>query len=171
MSVDDQPTRPDDPRLDHWYHTIELRDGLISKGLHDHRSVVDSYGFPDSLDGKTCLDVATANGCFAFEMERRGAARVVAIDAPRLGDIDWLPQMKSKMAQRLNESLGPGQPQFQMAHALRRSKVEGKLCNVYDLSPETVGSFDVVFCGALLLHLHNPLGDARDGDHRDIGGS
>jgi hypothetical protein len=40
---------------------------------------------------------------------------------------------------------------------MRRSRVEFKFCNVYDLSPETVGTFDVVFCGSTLLHLQNPL--------------
>jgi hypothetical protein len=29
--------------------------------------------------------------------------------------------------------------------------------NVYDLHPATLGTFDVVFCGSLLLHLQNPL--------------
>jgi tRNA (mo5U34)-methyltransferase len=28
---------------------------------------------------------------------------------------------------------------------------------VYDLGPETTGSFDLVFCGSLLLHLKSPL--------------
>ena len=31
-------------------------------------------------------------------------------------------------------------------------------CSVYDLSPERVGSFDVVVCGSLLLHLQDPIG-------------
>src|SRR5437762_14307411 len=98
MSVDALPTQPDDSRLDHWYHTIELGNGLISRGIYDHRSVVGYYGFPDSLHGKTCLDVATANGFFAFEMERRGAARVVAIDAPSLSDLDLLPRVRANGA-------------------------------------------------------------------------
>jgi tRNA (mo5U34)-methyltransferase len=29
--------------------------------------------------------------------------------------------------------------------------------NIYQLSPETVGVFDIVFCGALLIHLSDPL--------------
>jgi hypothetical protein len=46
---------------------------------------------------------------------------------------------------------------FWLAHAMRGSRVEHTVCSVYDLSPETVGTFDVVFCGSLLLHLMNPL--------------
>ncbi len=76
--ADNLPTQPDDPRLDQWYHTIDLGNGLTTRGIFDHRSVVHCYGLPESLEGKTCLDVGTGDGFFAFEMERRGAARVVA---------------------------------------------------------------------------------------------
>jgi tRNA (mo5U34)-methyltransferase len=45
-----------------------------------------------------------------------------------------------------------------MAHAMRRSRVEHRFCSVYELSPYALGTtFDVVFCGSLLLHLQNPL--------------
>ena len=151
---DNLPTQPDDPRLDQWYHTIDLGNGLTSKGIFDHRPVIHCYGLPESLKGKTCLDVGTGDGFFAFEMERRGAARVVAIDIARCEDFDLLPQLKPRI---VLPDEGPHRFKFQMAHAMRRSRVEFKLCNVYDLSPETVGMFDVVFCGSMLLHLQNPL--------------
>ena len=37
------------------------------------------------------------------------------------------------------------------------SKVERREINVYDLSPERVGTFDVVVCGSLMLHLRDPV--------------
>jgi tRNA (mo5U34)-methyltransferase len=154
MLADNLPTQPDDPRLDQWYHTIDLGNGLTSRGIYDHRPILHCYEFPESLKGKTCLDVGTGDGFFAFEMERRGAARVMAIDIARCEDFDVLPQIRARM-QLADE--GPHRFKFEMAHAMRRSRVEFKLCNVYDLSPETVGMFDVVFCGSLLLHLQNPL--------------
>ena len=41
---------------------------------------------------------------------------------------------------------------------MRRSRVDFRFSSVYDLSPETAGgTFDVVYCGSLLLHLFNPL--------------
>jgi len=52
---------------------------------------------PTSLEGKTALDAGTGDGFFAFEMERRGAERVVAIDVARVADCDWLPRMKSRV--------------------------------------------------------------------------
>jgi 2-polyprenyl-3-methyl-5-hydroxy-6-metoxy-1,4-benzoquinol methylase len=152
--ADNLPTQPDDPRLDQWYHTIDLGNGLTTRGIFDHRPVVQCYGLPESLEGKTCLDVGTGDGFFAFEMERRGAARVVAIDISRCEDFDLLPQIRPRL---LLADEGPHRFKFQLAHAMRRSRVEFKLCNVYDLSPETVGMFDVVFCGSMLLHLQNPL--------------
>lgn len=153
--MEDLPTSPDDPRLEGWYHTIELGNELISKARFDHRPVVDRYGIPASLRGKTVLDVATGDGFFAFEMERRGADRVVAIDVARLGDCDWVPRMKVQLGPMYDNSSWPSR--FRLAHAMRGSKVEYKPCSVYELSPYTVGTFDVVFCGDLLLHLQHPL--------------
>lgn len=152
----DLPTDPDDPSLNGWYHTIELGNGLVSQGFFDHRPVIDRYGIPESLRGKKVLDVATGDGFFAFEMERRGAERVVAIDVPRIGDCDWLPRMKTRIGDTANDHTWP--IHFAMAHAMLNSSVEYKFCSVYDLSPYTVGIFDLVFCGSLLLHLQNPLG-------------
>jgi tRNA (mo5U34)-methyltransferase len=152
--ADNLPTQLDDPRLNQWYHTIDLGNGLTSRGIYDHRPVVHCFGLPETLEGKTCLDVGTGDGFFAFEMERRGAARVVAIDIARCEDFDLLPQIKPRL---LLADEGPHRFKFQMAHRMRRSQVEYKLCNVYDLSPDTAGMFDVVFCGSMLLHLQNPL--------------
>ena len=100
-SSQDLPTRPDDPRLQGWYHTIVLGNGLVSKGAYDLRSVVDCYGIPKSLRGKEVLDVATGDGFFAFEMEQRGADRVVAIDVARVGDCDWTPRMRSLLGSQM----------------------------------------------------------------------
>jgi len=146
------PTSQDDPRLQNWYHTIELGNDLVSRGAYDHRPVVDRYGIPQSLGGKTALDIGTFDGFWAFELERRGADRVVAIDIARIGDFDWLPSMRAGLGAAADR-----QSNFPLARAMRGSRVERKICSVYDLSPETVGTFDVVFCGDVLLHLFNPL--------------
>jgi len=151
----DLPSRSDDPRLDGWYHTIDLGNGLVSRGYFDHRPVIDRYGIPESLRGKTALDVATADGFFAFELERRGAERVVAIDVARIGDCDWVPRMRRRIGPLADDDSWPRR--FGLAKAMLGSQVEQRFCSVYDLSPYTVGVFDVVFCGSLLLHLQDPL--------------
>jgi len=150
------PTTQDDPRLQGWYHTVELGNGLVSNGMFDHRSVIDNYGIPQSLKGKTCLDIATGDGFFAFELERRGADRVVAVDVPSIGACDWVPRMRTRLGDAANNRSWPAH--FRIAHAMRGSAVEYRPASVYDLSPYTIGTFDVVFCGSLLLHLQNPLG-------------
>jgi tRNA (mo5U34)-methyltransferase len=140
----------DDPRLKGWYHTIELGNGLVTSGDYDHRRVVDRYGLPDSMEGMTALDVGTCNGFFAFEMERRGAD-VTAIDVEKWGDFDWLPGLRTRAGWRLRP-----RERFEFARELLGSEVRYVTCNVYDLSP-ALGSFDLVFCGSLLVHLMNPL--------------
>jgi tRNA (mo5U34)-methyltransferase len=151
----DLPTSHDDPRLDSWYHTIELGNGMVTRGHFDHRSVVDCYGIPQSLAGMTALDVATADGFFAFELERRGAD-VVTIDVATLGDCDWLPQARARTPEHVLESRNWGQ-RFKLAHEMLDSTVRRVELSVYELTPERLGMFDLVFCGDLLLHLQNPL--------------
>lgn len=149
------PTNPDDPRLEGWYHTMELGPGLVTKGVWDHRATVDRVGLPASLAGKTALDVGTADGFWAFEMERRDA-QVTAIDVARHGDVDLLPQVRDRWPEGLRTDQSCRR-RFATAHKMLGSRVEYKDCNVYDLSPERLGTFDVVFCGAMLVHLINPL--------------
>lgn len=144
-------TGPDDPRLEGWYHTIDLGEGLCSKGTYDLRGTVDMY-LLESLAGKTALDVGTCNGFWAFEMEERGAD-VTAIDVETWADFDLLPWVRDAKGPEVENRTGD---RFRIAHALRGSKVKRRVCSVYDLSPQ-LGVFDFVFCGSLLLHLQNPL--------------
>ncbi|HXA29717.1 MAG TPA: methyltransferase domain-containing protein [Candidatus Angelobacter sp.] len=144
----------DDPRLDGWYHTIELGDGLVTRGIFDHRGVVHATGIPDDLAGRTALDVGTANGYYAFEMEARGAERVVAVDVASSVDWDWLPQFKRPVTP---DPMDDHRARFELARRMRGSAVEYHTSSVYDLSPNNVGVFDVVVCGSLLLHLQSPL--------------
>jgi hypothetical protein len=85
----------DDDRLNGWYHTLGLAPGIVTRAVWDHRSTVDRVGLPPSLAGKTALDVGRAVGLWAFEMERRGADRVVATDVARAGDVDLLPRHRA----------------------------------------------------------------------------
>lgn len=155
--MDPLPSRNDDPRLDNWYHTIDLGSGLTTRGHFMHRSLADQVGLPESLAGKTCLDVGTADGFWAFEMERRGAARVTAVDLPRHGECDLTPPVRGAMHPEVAANPPFHQMRFATAKAVLKSKVEYRPMSVYDLSPETIGTFEVVYCGSLLLHLFDPL--------------
>jgi tRNA (mo5U34)-methyltransferase len=140
-----------------WYHTMELAPGLVTPGFFDTRRVVDTVGFPSSLDGRRCLDVGTFNGFWAFEMERRGAAEVVAMDVPDPHDWDW-PANSSEETLRAFARRKAGDVGFGIARDAFGSSVEWLPLSVYDLDPDRHGTFDFVYLGSLLMHLRDPVG-------------
>ena len=138
-----------------WYHTIDLGNGVVTPGFLDHRGQLDQYGLPESLAGMRCLDAATCDGFWAFEMERRGAAEVVGIDVFSLADCDFPMNWRDDLLRhRKNEIKGQG---FAYARRALQSRVKRKVLSVYDLSPARVGTFDFVFLSDVLLHLKEPM--------------
>ena len=140
-----------------WYHTLDLGSGVVTPGWFDLRPIADLLPWPE-LEGKRCLDVGTYDGFLAFELERRGAAEVVATDIADHREWDWPPSIRAIGPEYLRQLAGDDKTRgFRIAHAALSSKVDHRLISVYDLSPESVGTFDVVVCGALMLHLRDPL--------------
>jgi tRNA (mo5U34)-methyltransferase len=117
-----------------FYHSIQLNDGTVIEGIlkldHLKRRLA---ALPVSLDlrGQRVLDIGTWDGFFAFEMERRGA-EVMAIDNVEVEN-------------------------FHTVHRLLSSRVDYRVMDVYELSPEQVGRFDVVLFLGVLYHLKHPL--------------
>jgi tRNA (mo5U34)-methyltransferase len=144
-----------------WYHTLELAPGLLTPGIVDVRPVVPRVPMPASLAGKRCLDVGTWDGFWAFEMERRGA-EVHAVDVPDPYRWDWPART------RILESYDGGKENletikrngngFPIAREALSSSVQRHEMTVYEISPSTLGMFDFVFVGSLLLHLRDPIG-------------
>jgi tRNA (mo5U34)-methyltransferase len=148
---------------DEWYHTLELAPGVVTPGWFDTRAVADKVLMPASLAGKRCLDIGTFDGFWAFEMERRGADEVVAIDILDPTKWDWPPGADPKIIDDLSERKDRGTG-FQIAAEALNSKVVRHELSVYDLDPATIGTFDFVYMGSLLIHLRDPvlaLGRAR----------
>src|SRR3954449_4621420 len=136
-----------------WYHTLELGGGVVTSGMFDHRPVLDRYPIPADLSGKRCLDVATMDGFWAFEMERRGAASVTAIDLEDPDQLDWPAALRADHDKSMDETKAE---RFAIAKRALGSNVERVLMSAYDLGPH-LGVFDFVFCGDLLLHLKDPI--------------
>src|SRR3954462_4571504 len=63
-----------------WYHTIDLGQGVVTKGIDATPVRLDRIDLPASLEGLTVLDIGAWDGFFSFEAERRGASRVLATD-------------------------------------------------------------------------------------------
>lgn len=136
-----------------WYHSLALPDDIVTPGSFDTRRELRSLPFPSSLAGKRCLDVGTSDGFWAFEMERRGAAEVIAIDVlPRR--FDWPGNTPSS----LDNTGQTSRPRpFEIAHSAFESRVQWRELSVYDLSGADIGEFDFVFIGSLLGHLRDPV--------------
>lgn len=142
-----------------WYHTIDLGHGIVTPGQYDHRPLLQHYGIPDDLSGKTVLDVGPAHGFFAFEFEKRGAERVVTVELPRWSEHDGSAELKQAFVADNVDTANEGYLHDALAFAIRarQSRVEQFFSSVYDLQPDNVGTFDIVFCGSLLIHLTDPL--------------
>lgn len=117
-----------------WYHSIELPGGDVVQGLVSIDALkarLAAFPIPRDLTGKRVLDVGAWTGWCSFEMERRGAD-VVAVDCIEFEE-------------------------FRAAHRMVGSKVEYRILEVDELSPESVGLFDYVLFFGVLYHLRNPL--------------
>jgi tRNA (mo5U34)-methyltransferase len=123
-----------------WYHSIDLGHGVRTPGKDDSPLRLARLGLPPALNGLSVLDIGAWDGFFSFEAERRGATRVLATDSFSWGGGGWGSQAGFNLARR---TLG--------------SKVEDLRIDVMDLSPERVGSFDVVLFLGVLYHLRHPL--------------
>jgi tRNA (mo5U34)-methyltransferase len=138
--------------VEHWYHTITFPDGEVTPGIYDHRDLLPHYGLPDDLTGKRALDVGTANGYWAFEMERRGA-EVTAMDVSSSSELDFPPQVHALLGKLPSRPRGQ---RFREAHARLGSRVAYKDLSIYKLDA-SIGVFDLVHAGDILLHLERPL--------------
>lgn len=139
-------------RAQGWYHTLELAPGHVTEGFFDLRPYVSRYGLPERLDGQRVLEVGTWDGFWAFELERRGAAEVTALDLDDEADLDWPPRRRPG---RFPEGRrGDG---FRLAKEALGSSVERVNRSVYDATPDDLGQFDLVFCGSVLIHLRDQM--------------
>jgi tRNA (mo5U34)-methyltransferase len=127
-----------------WYHRIELPGGLVTPGQRGPIGL-SRLELPESLNGKSVLDVGAWDGFYSFEAARRGAARVLATDS-----FVWQNRWT--------------QAGFTLARAALDLDgiVDDQIIDVMELSPEAVGeTFDVVLCLGVLYHLENPIDALR----------
>ncbi|MBZ5617462.1 MAG: DUF1698 domain-containing protein [Acidobacteriia bacterium] len=117
-----------------WWHSFELPDGSTIQGVSELASQkmrIAQFPIPQDLTGKRVLDIGTWDGWFSFEMERRGA-EVLAVD-----------RFENPRFYEIRNRLG--------------SRVEYRPLDIYEVSPRTVGYFDIVLFMGVLYHLKHPL--------------
>jgi tRNA (mo5U34)-methyltransferase len=130
-------------RLEPWFHRIDLGGAIYTKTESVMGEPVDHpFGpwqtiqklLPADLDGKTVLDVGCNAGFYSFEAKRRGAERVLGVDGQR---------------QHVRQGL--------FVRKVVGLEVEFRRLNVYELSPQSVGQFDITLALGLLYHLKHPI--------------
>lgn len=116
------------------YHQMDFGQGVVLNGEYEMSRYLPYYGLPEDLKDKSVLDIGTASGFFAIECARRGG-NVTAID---VGD--------GRLVEGICDGLG-----LDVMYARK---------SIFDLD-ESWGSFDLVICGSLLLHLCDIFGAVR----------
>ncbi|MGH9335920.1 MAG: class I SAM-dependent methyltransferase, partial [Vicinamibacteria bacterium] len=117
----------------HWYHRIEVAPGITTPGINASGECLELLPLPKDCSGLRALDIGARDGFYSFELERRGAD-VVAIDY-----------------------IDPNTTGFNVAKELLSSKVSCLVDNVYNLTRDRHGAFDVVLFLGTLYHLRDPL--------------
>jgi len=141
-----------------WYHNFEF--------LSKYPDIVPTYDLgksshhfllPEDMEGKTFLDVGTANGFVSFLMERRGA-EVVSLDLGLDGQHDQIPYPDAVDRREDNtgfvKKLHKG---YWYAHSYYRSRARVVYASVMQI-PDWLEKSDVTFVGSILQHLRDPLG-------------
>lgn len=129
-----------------WYHKIELPGGVTTPGWAP--LAPEAYRIPDDLTGLRVLDVGAWDGYWTFEALRRGAAQVVAIDdfSDYLGLLEESDRQAWATFDLCRDAFGYGPERCQ--------RIE---MSVYEVNPERLGEFDMVFFFGTLYHLRYPL--------------
>ena len=134
-----------------WFHTFALNRncGLYTPGkARDHGYRLASI--PDCFEGLSVLDVGAFDGFYSFLAEKRGAARVLAIDNEQY--VHWV-------RDRWGIALRGGEG-FTTIHRSLDSDVEYRRIDAFELAG-IEERFDLIFCCGILHRVENPLGLIR----------
>lgn len=126
-----------------WYHRIDLGNGLTTPGVVENARVLPRLGLPDSLHGRTVLDIGAWDGFYSFEAARRDAERVLATDSFSWDGRGWGSKKSFELARSALEL---------------EDRVDDLTIDGMDISPESLGgTFDVVLHLGVLYHLRDPF--------------
>ena len=139
-----------------FYHSIDLPGLGEQIGAWDLRGGYDEYFGRHDFTGERVLDIGTATGALAFEMERRGSREVVAFDLADGLNYDCRlptdPASRAEFAQWVSMVKNG----FWLAHHQLRSHVRVVYGHAETL-PVDLGRFDTIMMGNVLQHLQDPV--------------
>lgn len=159
-----------------WFHSIDLGSGIVTPGRKSKATLdreLEQLRLPD-LRGKSVLDVGAYDGYFSFACEERGASRVVALDW-YVWSVDMAAYMEDWRSSKTTGAplpapiesrhykpdILPGKKPFDLAHRLRKSKVEPVVGDLMTMDLAPLGMFDVVLYLGVLYHMEEPLTSMR----------
>lgn len=119
-----------------FYHSLEILPGLTTSGLSWAPSFQEAFAkVAQNFDfsGKRVLDIGCRDGSQLLTAEQLGAAELIGVDSDP----------------------SPGLTNFVVP--FKNSKIQVYGANIYELTPEDLGTFDVVICCGLLYHLRYPM--------------
>ncbi len=171
MSSSKQPRTPEQiatlqervAKIESWYHRIDLGDGVETPGHFRMADYLDHYNFPADLSGKRVLDVGASTGFFAYEFERRGADEVVGIELPSWEAHDWTPRKRRELASKDQDRAAKDNADVMIdgftvvGEALGSTRTRRVFKPIYELTAAELGTFDIVFSGAMLMHVRDPI--------------
>lgn len=156
---------------DFWYHSFYFDNGFVQRGDYNIGLDIGEYGFPADMSDLTVLDVGTGSGWFATYFEQLGA-QVTTVDARGYCDFDVRGRpgypdvaLEKPVPDRV---LADGRPiyyspvskGFWIMKDILGLTAEYVNARVYEIRPELFQgkTFDLVFMGAVLMHLRDPIG-------------
>lgn len=120
-----------------FYHSIEVCPGFKTSSFvpwaPDFQNAFYAAAENVEFAGKRVLDIGCRDGAMLLFAEERGAAELIGID----------------------NDPSPGLANFIVPFKESKIKVFG--ANIYELTPDVLGEFDVVICCGLLYHLRYPM--------------
>jgi tRNA (mo5U34)-methyltransferase len=160
-----------------WFHSLDLGDGVVTKGVKSAERLafeLDALSLPD-LNGRTVLDIGAWDGYFSFACERKGAARVVALDhyawsmdiraqqeyIVRCAREGRQPAPFERVPEVWKPRELPGKRGFDIARQRYASAVEPVVDDFMSMDLEKLGRFDVVLYLGVLYHLQDPFQAVR----------
>lgn len=116
-----------------WHHRIELANGFFTNSTTDVSKQLNLTCIPSMLEGAVCIDIGTRDGGLAFEMEKRGAHRVIAND--------WVKKTHFN---------------FELAHRCIGSKVDFLEADLSLLPFMNLPEFNIVNYMGVIYHVADP---------------